>query len=105
MRKRASITGARVGLDDGAYGIKQHPGYTGAFTRDQAPGAIGNGGRVMKKRSEPRDTTEDGTLGTVLGSIKHPGVMGGLICYFIEWDNRPRRAFACVAWKVEPVAA
>lgn len=82
--------------------IGYHPGYTGAFTRDQAPGALPNGTRIMKANSEDGDGHQDGARGTVLGSISHPDVHGGAVMYFIEWDARPKVAVGTIGFKVVP---
>lgn len=76
------------------------PGWEGMFTRDEHPGALPNAIRVRKVNSEPGDAREDGKLGTILGSIGHPDVGLG---YFVERDNRPKRAVFVIAKKVEPV--
>lgn len=80
--------------------IENHPGWVGAFTRDQAKGAIPNGTRIKKTASEEGDATPDGTLGTVLGSMRAPPEMGMLLIYFVEWDNRKRVAVSCMGWKI-----
>jgi hypothetical protein len=67
------------------------PGWEGLHVRDEAPGALRNGSRVRKVRSEPRDTHQDGALATVLGSIEAPGAGDG-IGYFVAWDDAPRAA-------------
>lgn len=87
-------------LDD--FPFRDEPGYIGAFTREQAAGAIPNGLPVIKGAGEAGDGTPEGTPGVVLGSFRHPAVMDGLICYFIEWKNRPRVACAVVEWKIKP---
>lgn len=56
-----------------------------AFTREQAAGAWSNGTRVQKTNSDRADTHRDGALGTVIGSIG----AGGLVGYFVEWDDKP----------------
>lgn len=91
--------------------VSNHPGYLGAFTRDQAEGAISNGTRVRKAWSEPGDTTEVGQLGVVLGSIRVPPRMrdaplvkqAGEYFYFVEWDERPRVAIGMIAVKIEAI--
>jgi hypothetical protein len=78
--------------------IRYEPGWTGAFTRDQAHGVeFTNGTRIEKARSEPGDRTPVGMTGTVLGSLSHPG-LGAM--YFVEWDDQPRVAVAAVGWKL-----
>lgn len=79
---------------------REHPGWFGMFTRHQMPGAIRNGTRVVKVRTEARDTHPVGSLATVLGSMGHPDVGIG---YFVEWDARPRWAVFVIAWKIAPV--
>ncbi len=76
------------------------PGWTGAFTTEQAEGALPNGTRIEKTKSEPKDATPGGTPGTILGSISHPGVMNGAIMYFVEWDDRPKVAVGVMGWKL-----
>lgn len=87
--------------------IASYPGYVGAFTKEQAEGAIPNGSTVMKARSEDGDTTMDGTIGIVLGSIDGtlimPDVMektGAKFMYWIEWINRPGFAVATADFKI-----
>lgn len=79
-------------------GVRLEPGWVGAFTRQQAPGALfANDTRVKKCKSEPEDLNPAGTEATVLGSLHHP-VMG--FGYFVEWENRPRHAVFVVGWKL-----
>jgi hypothetical protein len=75
-------------------------GWTGLFTRNEVLGAWRNGTRIVKVAKDEGDANPVGVTGTVLGSLAHP--REGL-CYFIEWDGRPRMAVACIAWKIEPV--
>lgn len=49
--------------------VTNHAGYLGAFTREQANGAIPNGTRIRKAWGESGDTTPVGTGGVVLGSL------------------------------------
>lgn len=79
-----------------------YPGWAGAHTRDQAPGAIPNGTRVRKLKDDPGDLHPIGSEATVLGSIHHLAVGYG---YFVEWDASPRTAVFVVPWKIEPVDA
>jgi len=80
-------------------GIKNYPGYTGAFTRRQASGAIDNGTTVVKVSEDKGDAHPLGSEGAVLGSI----AAGGLgILYFIEWDATPGVAVAVAEVKVRP---
>ena len=79
--------------------IKPYPGYYGAFTKDQAPGAFPNGSRIVKHAVEEGDGTLLGHRGTVLGSMLEPEV-SPFIFYFVEWDTRPRAAVCVVSWKI-----
>jgi hypothetical protein len=77
---------------------REEPGWTGAFTRQQAPGALfANTSRIKKDKGEPGDTTPVGTEGTVLGSYYLPERGFG---YFVEWDDKPRVAVFVVGWKL-----
>ncbi len=79
-------------------GVGHEPGWTGAFTRQQAPDALfTNGTRVKKAKEERGDRTPLGTKANVLGSLRVPGRGVG---YFVEWDNRPRHAVFVIGWKV-----
>jgi len=78
-----------------------HPGYTGAFTRKEAEGALPNGARITKIAGAEEGGQPLGAEGAVLGSLYDPQ-MG--YCYFVEWDAMPRVAVACVEWKIAPVA-
>jgi hypothetical protein len=85
---------------EAVYGITTHPGYFGHFTRQEAPGAIRNGTRILKRGTKPNDPHPDGTPGTVLGSIgDHLRGFG----YFIEWDPRPKYAVFIEGTRIEPV--
>lgn len=80
--------------------FKNEPGWHGAFTRAQVPGAkYRNGARVRKADSEEGDTTPNGELGTVLGSVQ---VLPLAPAYFVEWDESPRVAVFVVEWKIGP---
>jgi hypothetical protein len=85
--------------------IKNEPGWEGAFTRAQAPGALANETRVVKARSEPGDATPDDTPGVILGSISHPAIWDGAVAYFVEWATTPRQAVAVMAFKVAAIPA
>lgn len=81
--------------------IGYEPGWHGAFTRNEELGAWRNGTRVVKQNSEPGDSTPDGTMGTVLGSMRHPDpTWKGALAYFVEWDDKPRVAVGCMGYKV-----
>jgi hypothetical protein len=76
----------------------EEPGWTGAFTRQQAPGALfANTTRIRKDKSERGDATPLGTEGTVLGSYYVPE-RG--FAYFVEWDDKPRLAVLVLGWKL-----
>ena len=94
-------------------GFVHEPGWNGAFTRAQAPGAIPNGSRVMKSADEPNDGHTIGDMGVVLGSVAVPeearanlvsmGLLthpGSMYLYFIEWDDTPRTAIGIVSAKI-----
>ena len=85
--------------------FKPEPGWIGIFTRDQAPGAIPNGTKIVKAVREAGDTHDVGARGTVLGSYKSPGGLPGALArikywYFIEWDDNPKAAVGTVDFKV-----
>ncbi len=79
--------------------ITCEPGWSGAFTRHQEPGAIPNGSPITKVKSEAGDLTRTGTHGTVLGSLYHSTLGFG---YFVEWKDKPRVAAFVVGWKIGP---
>lgn len=80
---------------------QEKPGWIGCFTTTSAPGAIPSTSRIVKAKDEPGDATPLGTGGTVLGSMLHPEKG---ICYFIEWDDKPKCAVAVIAWKIAVTA-
>jgi hypothetical protein len=108
--------------------VRNEPGWLGGFTRNQAPGAIPNGSRVRKVRSEQNDPHPVGALATVLGSLGPAGAIvpdeelaavnreitelneslhqWGLgpdeFFYFVEWDADPRCAVGVRGIKIEP---
>lgn len=85
--------------EENPWDIRNEPGWFGAFTRQQAAGAIPNGARVVKVAEDPRgDRTPLRTAGTVLGSLARPE--DGALFYFVSWDTSPRVASGCVAWKI-----
>lgn len=80
-------------------GIRVHLGWTGVFTTLSAQGAYANGTRVVKIRCDDGgDANPVGSIGRVLGSF---GVDGLPIIYFVEWDHKPKHAFACQEGKIE----
>lgn len=86
---------------DASHGIRNEPGWAGAFTRQQAAEALfPNGARVCKTGSKPDDTHKDGAQATVLGSIYAPGV--GCL-YFVEFDLNPRVAVSIAGFRVKKV--
>lgn len=80
--------------------FKNEPGWSGAFTRDHAKGALPNGSRIVKVMDEPGDGHKAGSLGTVLGSIRTPPDFPFRYFYFIEFDNTPKRAVAVMGTKI-----
>lgn len=72
----------------------------GAFIEGEAEGAIPNGRRVRKARSEPGDGTPIGTKGTILSSVRDDSVSPWPF-YFIEWDSRTGAPVGTIGWKVE----
>lgn len=88
----------KMEIEQGTMNIREHEGWIGAFTRDQARQAqLKNGQRVCKSLHELGDATPVGTGGVVLGSVFHWTVGVG---YFVEWDDKPRIAVLVVAAKV-----
>lgn len=81
--------------------LREEPGWLGWFTREQADGALPNGTRIRKIKSEPLDSQPDGAPGTVLGSFavdpEHERVR---YCYFVEWDAVPRLAVGLVDYRL-----
>ena len=82
----------------------EEPGYVGAFTREQVPGALLNGTTVEKIATEKGDTHAIGEQAVVLGSINNPAKPALGIMYFVEWNNLPGHAVACIHWKLNKVA-
>ncbi len=79
--------------------MRDWPGYSGKFVRDQALDAIPNGQKVVKINSFPSDLNEDGATGVILGSIDvvraAPELASRSRCryvYFVEWDASPKVA-------------
>jgi hypothetical protein len=82
--------------------IREEPGWTGAFSRKQYPGALPNGTRVRKVIGEAGDTHSLGAQATVLGSVvRWPWEELG---YFVEWDDEPRCAVFVVGAKIAKIA-
>jgi hypothetical protein len=71
------------------YMPREHPGWIGAFTRDEYPGALRNGTPVVK------------VTFVVLGSVGHPEIGIG---YFVEWETLPRHAVLVVSGKIRAAA-
>jgi hypothetical protein len=91
--------------------LQEEPGMLGAFTREQAPGAIANGARVVKSLMAPGDTHELGASATVLGSIgpqPEPVNVGdrivpaGSFVYFVAWDDQPALAVSVSSDRIAP---
>lgn len=78
-----------------------HPRLRGVYTRDEVPGAIPNGTRVMKCNSEETDTHQDGALCTVVGSIEMSDT--GKLAYFVEWDDMKGIAVGIAAHRIKRV--
>jgi hypothetical protein len=76
----------------------EHPGWFGLFTRDEYPGALRNGTRIVKVLTLPGDAHPVGTRGVVLGSMGHPEVGLG---YFVEWETKTRVAVFVEANKID----
>lgn len=79
--------------------LQDYPGWVGMHTRDHAPGALPNGSRVRKVRTEAGDTHPIGSMATILGSVSDPIGNG----YFVEWDATPRHAVFVVETKIEAI--
>jgi hypothetical protein len=78
------------------YGIEEHEGWIGPFSTRQVEGAIENGAKVVKIRSEKGDTHPVGSTGKVLGSISN----GAMLAYWVEWDAHPKHAIFIVGFKL-----
>ena len=89
--------------------LEHRSGWTGAFTSQQAEGALPNGSRIMKIDQSADDGAPRGTRGTVLGSLDaanhdlDPGTHGKFF-YFVEWDTMPRVAVTCIGSKLAAVS-
>jgi hypothetical protein len=70
-----------------------------AMLAGEAAGAIPNGTRIVKAKSEPGDTTPDGAGGKVLSSVYNAEI-GPYIFYFLEWDHTPGVPVGCLGWKI-----
>lgn len=102
---------------DAPPGFTEEPGMVGAFTREQAPGAIPNGTRIVKHYAEAWDANPVGAHGVVLGSMMDDQLgklVGELLApalrhgnenskylYFVEWDNAPGRAVVVLGAKIK----
>ena len=80
--------------------VRAHAGWAGQFTTHEHPGALPNGMRIRKVRSDPRDGNPVGSTGRILGSLAAPEVGVG---YFVEWDHLPQTAVFIMARKIEPI--
>lgn len=101
---------------DAPQGFTEEPGMLGAFTREQAPGAIPNGTRIVKHYAQTLDANPVGAQGVVLGSIMDDQLgllVGDLLApalrqgnenakymYFVEWDSAPGRAVVVLGAKI-----
>lgn len=78
------------------------------WVEDQAEGAIANGTKIRKRNADPDDTVQNGSTGTVLGSLVYPGELPqhGLNVkhlYFIEWDEHADRPVGTIDHKIEEI--
>jgi hypothetical protein len=75
------------------------------FTRDEAPGAIRNGTRVVKIDSMSGDTHKIGDEAVVVGSMGPIEYQGrkGVYGYFVEWDDMPGLPVMIVSWRIREV--
>jgi hypothetical protein len=88
----------RVTLPD----LISEPDIEGFFTRDQAPGAIENGSRVVKVAATDGDAHPIGAEATVLGSVGPlPWQGASVFGYFVLWDAHPHHAVFCVGSKLD----
>ena len=89
--------------------LGEHEGFFGVFSRYEAKDAWPNGTRVRKVNGEDGDSHPDGTLGTVLGSLKCEGdaynevaaAKGVTHLYFVEFDASPGFAVGTISIKLE----
>ena len=96
-------------MQDWLADLGEHGEYMGVFSRYEAKGAWPNGTRVRKVNSEDGDGHPDGSLGTILGSLKCEGDaataeterLGISHLYFIEWDASPKKAIGTMSIKLE----
>lgn len=70
------------------------------YVPGQAEGAVPNGTRVRKVRSEPGDTFEDGVEGVILASHMISGEFG----YFVAFDEYPEVPCFIVGHRLMAVA-
>jgi hypothetical protein len=89
-------------------GFRYEEGWLGAFTRNQADGAIPNGATVFKTHFNKGDTHKPGDKARVLGSLPVPKDMKALAnkakyFYFVEWEDSPRMACSIVGDRIAPV--
>lgn len=63
----------------------------------QAEGAMPNGQRIIKVKSEDGDANPVGTRGRVLGSLYDPELGYG---YFVEWETFPGLPVLVKAFKI-----
>ena len=71
----------------------------------QAAGAIPNGSRIRKIKTEPGDSYQDGTEGTVLSSLDFTGApdVPHPFAYFISWDPDPNVPVLIGGHRIEAV--
>jgi len=66
------------------------PNIQTVYTRNQAADAVENGAHVLKIRSKPDDTHEDGAAAVIIGSVAldEEDEAGGFM-YWVEWEADP----------------
>jgi len=69
-----------------------------AFTTQQAKGAMPNGTRIVKVKTEKGDANPVGTKGVIVGSLGHPSLAD--IGYFVKWDSAPDIPMVVLSWKI-----
>lgn len=96
--------GMAVPVGDKVVGIPNEA--VGMLVGVEAKGAIPNGARFEKNRSEPDDMHAKGDRGTILGSHYIDPQAEGLepmIGYFVEWDNMPGALGFVIGSKIKEV--
>lgn len=65
-----------------------------------ASGALRNGTRIQKIRSDPDDTHKDGDEGAVYGSMH---VLGPIYFYYVKWDDMPHIPVGVASFRIKPI--